>query len=179
MSNFDHILNWTLKRGSHPFPGPDGGTCINEAAIVAHGLPYRPIRSHRAMPPCFSQPICRLALYLNDEATDAQRQRLLPFVTRLACADTPAVEAQRADYIRSRFNLDGLLPIHSSFDEGIKTLEGALAIGRKAEEMEFDDVRDRMVAIRNQPAKPSQRMASALSTKLKAWFGASKAENVG
>src|SRR3954449_813601 len=33
MDQFDHILNWTLKPGSHPFPGRDGGTCINEAAI--------------------------------------------------------------------------------------------------------------------------------------------------
>ena len=179
MSNFDHILNWTLKRGSHPFPGPDGGTCINEAAIVAHGFPYQPIRSHLAMPPCFSRPICRLALYLNDEATDAQRQRLLPFVTRLACADTPEVEAQRASYIRSRFNLDGLLPVHSSFNEGIRTLEGALAIGRKADDLEFDDVHDRMIAVRNQPAKLDQQVAVTLSAKLKAWFGASKAESVG
>lgn len=179
MSNFDHILNWTLKRGSHPFPGPDGGTCINEAAVVAHGFTYRPIKSHLAMPPCFSRPICRLALYLNDEATDAQRQRLLPFVTRLACADTPAVEVQRAAYIRSRINLDGPLPIHSSFDEGIRTLEGALAIGRQADAMEFDEVHDRMAAARNQPAKPSHRVAGTLSAKLKAWFGQSQPENVG
>ena len=178
MSNFDHILNWTLKRGSHPFPGPDGGTCINEAAVIAHGYPYRPIKSHLAMPPCFSRPICRLALYLNDEANDAQRQRLLPFVTRLACADTPAVEAQRAAYIQSHINLDGPLPIHSSFDEGIRTLEGALAIGRQAEASEFDEVRDRMAAVRSQPAKPSHRVAGRLSAKLKFWLGASQPESV-
>jgi hypothetical protein len=34
MDRFDHILNWRLKQGSHTFPGQDGGTCINEAAIV-------------------------------------------------------------------------------------------------------------------------------------------------
>ena len=34
---FGHILNWRLLAGSHPFPGPDGGTCINEAAVVAAG----------------------------------------------------------------------------------------------------------------------------------------------
>ncbi len=45
METFDHILNWKLKQGSHTFPGPDGGTCINEAAIVAAGFPYRPVRS--------------------------------------------------------------------------------------------------------------------------------------
>ena len=35
MEGFDHILNWKLKAGSHQFPGPDGGTCINEAALIA------------------------------------------------------------------------------------------------------------------------------------------------
>ena len=34
MDGFDHILNWKLNVGSHPFPGKDGGTCINEAALV-------------------------------------------------------------------------------------------------------------------------------------------------
>ena len=49
------------------------------------------------MPECFSRPICKLAMRLNDyAATDAERQRLLPYVTRLACADTPEVEAKRA-----------------------------------------------------------------------------------
>ena len=38
MDGFDHILNWKLKAGSHQFPGPDGGTCINEAALVAAGF---------------------------------------------------------------------------------------------------------------------------------------------
>lgn len=38
MKAFANILNWTLKAGSHDFPGPDGGTCINEAAIVAAGF---------------------------------------------------------------------------------------------------------------------------------------------
>ena len=46
MEGFDHILNWKLLRGSHDFPGKDGGTCINEAAIVAAGFNYQ-ARSHR------------------------------------------------------------------------------------------------------------------------------------
>ena len=41
MDGFDHILNWKLKAGSHPFPGKDGGTCINEAALVAAGFDYQ------------------------------------------------------------------------------------------------------------------------------------------
>jgi hypothetical protein len=43
MDSFDHILNWTLKQGSHTFPGQDGGTCINEAGLccidrIVHAL---------------------------------------------------------------------------------------------------------------------------------------------
>ena len=65
MDGFDHILNWKLKAGSHPFPGRDGGTCINEAALIAAGFEYRPIRRVEDMPECFSRPICRLAMQLN------------------------------------------------------------------------------------------------------------------
>jgi hypothetical protein len=36
---------------------------------------------------------------LNDQSSDTDRQRLLLYVTRLACADTPEVEAERARYI--------------------------------------------------------------------------------
>src|SRR5215207_11245193 len=102
MDGFDHILNWKLKEGSHPFPGKDGGTCINEAAIVAAGFEYQPVRKVEEMPDCFSRPICKLAMQLNDYASDAERQRLLPYVTRLACADTPEVEAKRAAFIKSQ-----------------------------------------------------------------------------
>lgn len=42
---FAAMLDWTLLKGSHDFPGPDGGTCINEAAIIAAGFEYRPVRS--------------------------------------------------------------------------------------------------------------------------------------
>ncbi len=53
MDSFDHILNWKLQMGSHPFPGQDGGTCINEAAIVAVGFEYQPVKSVEDMPECF------------------------------------------------------------------------------------------------------------------------------
>jgi hypothetical protein len=51
MNTFKHILNWELKRGSHPFPGKDGGTCINEAAIVAAGFPTGRSEPSRACRP--------------------------------------------------------------------------------------------------------------------------------
>jgi hypothetical protein len=64
MEGFDHILNWKLLGGSHQFPGKDGGTCINEAAVVAAGFEYRPLRNVAEMPKCFSRPICQFAMTL-------------------------------------------------------------------------------------------------------------------
>src|SRR5271154_1239788 len=96
---FDNILNWKLRRGSHTFPGPDGGTCISEAAVVAAGFKYRSIHRAADCPACFSRVIATYAISLNDNIYDDDiRQRLLmPFVTRLAgTADTEEVEIERA-----------------------------------------------------------------------------------
>src|SRR5215212_4223389 len=134
MDHFDHILNWKLKAGSHLFPGKDGGTCINEAAIVATGFEYRRVRTVSDMPSCFSRPICLLAILLNDEAKEVDRQRLLPYVTRLACADIDEVEQQRQIYIWSR--MTPFMPL--------EILEGALALGRQAEPLAFPAVKARM-----------------------------------
>jgi len=99
-AGFEHILNWRLLAGSHDFPGPDGGTCINEAAIVAAGLPYRAIRASADCPPCFSPPLAAYALGLNDGMPDPERPRLMAFVLRLSgSADTPAVEAERVAFL--------------------------------------------------------------------------------
>src|SRR5215213_4163368 len=141
MGQFDPILTWELKAGSHPFPRKDGGTCINEAALVAAGVPYRPIRWVYDMPSCFSHPICRLAMYLNDLADDEERQRLLPFVTRLACADCSQVEREREAYIKARIK-------RLSFEKGLEVLEGAIRIGRQAEDLSHDDVDERMVVVK-------------------------------
>ena len=167
MEGFDHILNWKLKAGSHPFPGPDGGTCINEAALVATGFEYRPIYGVWQMPSCFSRPICHLALQLNDMASDEERQRLLPYVTRLACADTWEVERMRQDYIRSRMP-KGMLSL-LSFEKGIEILEGALAIGRQAEPLTLETARTRLEAVRGKPPT-SPKPNRSLSAKLKAWL---------
>ncbi len=143
MDGFDHILNWKLKAGSHPFPGPDGGTCINEAALVAAGFEYRPIAIVQQMPSCFSRPICQLAMHLNDSVGDGERQRLLPFVTRLACADTWEIEQERQLYIQSRTPKGRL-----SLETGIEILEGALAIGRQAEPLTPSTTQARMEAVK-------------------------------
>jgi hypothetical protein len=142
MEGFNHILNWKLLRGSHDFPGKDGGTCINEAAIVATGFEYRRVRTVSDMPSCFSRPICLFAILLNDEAKEVDRQRLLPYVTRLACADIDEVEEQRQIYIWSR--MTPFMPL----ERGISILEGALAIGRQAEPLAFPTVEARMSAVK-------------------------------
>jgi hypothetical protein len=164
MESFDKILNWKLKRGSHRFPGPDGGTCINEAAIVAAGFPYQAVRSVHSMPACFSRPICRLAMSLNDWAPDKQRQLLLPFVTRLACADTPEIEQEREVYIATRLRYD--LP----FRELLKILEGALAIGRRADLVGPEEVTTRMEAVQQSATPPKQAAPYSKLAKIKAWF---------
>ena len=168
MDGFDHILNWNLKVGSHPFPGKDGGTCINEAAIVVAGFKYQPVKSVDDMPECFSRPICRLAMRLNDEANDAERPQLLPFVTRLACADTPEVERERAVYIHRH------TARRFTFQEGLEILQGALAIGRQADALELDAVKPRMDAERVRATTPTSIADTPLFSKIKGWFGMAK-----
>jgi len=168
IDNFDHILNWKLKQGSHTFPGQDGGTCVNEAAIVAAGFPYQSVRSVQDMPKCFSRPICALAMQLNDEANDEERQLLLPFVTRLACADTAEVEREREAYITTR------LRIRQSFRDRVRILEGALAIGRQADGPAPGEVRARMATVQQNATTPTSVADHPLFAKIKSWFGAAK-----
>jgi hypothetical protein len=109
---FENILNWKLLSGSHKFPGPDGGTCINEAAIVAAGFKYRAVQNSADCPPCFSRVIASYAIVLNEAMPHDFRQELLmPFVTRLAgTADTDAKEIERARYIAIQ-TIKRILPI--------------------------------------------------------------------
>ena len=168
MDDFDHILNWKLKAGSHPFPGKDGGTCINEAAVVAAGFEYRPVRRVEEMPKCFSRPICRLAMQLNDMASDTERQHLLPFVTRLACADTTEIECARAAFIQSR------TAGKYNFAEGLNILEGALAIGRQADALAPDAVKTRMDLVQGRATSSTSVADSAVFSKIKSWLVATK-----
>ena len=104
VADFRRMLEWKLLRGSHEFPGPDGGTCLNEAAVVAAGYPYRAIYCVRDLPASFSRPISMLALCLNDTLEDGLRQQLLlPFVARLGgSADAPKTEMTRAELVLAR-----------------------------------------------------------------------------
>jgi hypothetical protein len=103
--DFTRMLNWKILRGSHEFPGPDGGTCINEAAIIAAGYPYRPVRRIDDCPASFSRPLALYAMCLNEIVlTDDLRQELLlPFVARLGgSADSLEVEMARVGLIIQR-----------------------------------------------------------------------------
>ena len=169
MDGFDHILNWKLKAGSHQFPGPDGGTCINEAALVAMGFEYRPIAAAWQMPDCFSHPICPLAMLLNDSVGDKERQRLLPYVTRLACAGTPEIERQRDAYIQAQMPKGRL-----SIEKGIEILEGALAIGWQVKQPALDMVQTRMDAAKAKVTTVTSKPDSSLFGKVTTWFTAKK-----
>lgn len=111
-ADFQRMLDWRLLRGSHDFPGPDGGTCVNEAAIVAAGYPYRAVYCVKDLPETFSRPAAMLALCLNDTLEDDLRQELLlPFVARLAgSADAPKVEMTRAELMLERTVTEMLAP---------------------------------------------------------------------
>jgi hypothetical protein len=164
MHSFDHVLNWKLKQGSHAFPGRDGGTCINEAAIVAAGFPYQPVRSVYDMPKCFSRPIRTLAMQMNDEASDEERQQLLPFVTRLACADTLEVEQEREAYIAARMRW------RLSFQKRLEILTGALAIGRQAAEVAPEEVGMRMAGVQQSAGAATSVDEHPLISKFQGWF---------
>jgi len=98
--NFDHIFNWKLLAGSHDFPGPDGGTCINEAAIIAAGFEYKKVRAAADCPPCFSPVLSAYLIGINDMMPRGERQKLMRFVMRLSgSADTPVIEQQRIELI--------------------------------------------------------------------------------
>jgi len=100
---------------------------------------------------------------LNDGANDVERQHLIRFVTRLACADTPDVERERAAYIQSR------TARHCTFLEGVQILEGALAIGRQAEACAPDEVRTRMEVLKRSTTAGSIADSPNFA-KIKRWF---------
>jgi hypothetical protein len=70
---------------------------------VAAGFEYRAVVRTEDCPHCFSRPILGYLIHLNDRMDDAERQRLMRFVPRLAgSADEPAVEQERHRHIAWR-----------------------------------------------------------------------------
>jgi hypothetical protein len=111
-------------------------------------------------------------MHLNDLATDEQRQQLLPFVTRLACADTAEVELERHVYITGRLRHHFRYPL--TFQELLDVLEGALAIGRQADVFAPEEATTRLEAVRRSAPVPTTASTtvppSSKLAKLKAWF---------
>ena len=100
ISRIQGLLDWRLLTGSHEWPGPDGGTCINEAAIVVAGFHYSPVGGPEDFPPCFSTELGMLLLSLNDVLSDERRQKLMRFVLRLpGSKDVAKVERRRCRFL--------------------------------------------------------------------------------
>lgn len=100
ISRIQGLLDWKLLTGSHEWPGPDGGTCINEAAIVVAGFHYSPVGGPEDFPPCFSTELGMLLLSLNDALSDERRQKLMRFVLRLpGSKDVAKVERRRCRFL--------------------------------------------------------------------------------
>lgn len=115
-------MGWTLKHGSHDFPGPDGGTCINEAAVVACGFEYRKIWGSDDFPPCFSKIIGLFALQLNDSIkdNDLRTKMLMPFVVRIAgTKDVKKNELARARHLFFAMKKLELIDLIESNDNSI------------------------------------------------------------
>lgn len=97
IKNLENLLDWKLLGGSHEFPGPDGGTCINEAAMVAAGFPYHAITCVDQLPACFSKALGSILLEFNDRLPDKERQELKRYILRIAgTADSEEIEDLRA-----------------------------------------------------------------------------------
>lgn len=160
--DWSNLLSWRLLSGSHEFPGPEGGTCINEAAVVASGFDYREVQSVDDLPECFSRILGGLALTINDEMgedekANERRTRLLsPFITRLAGSkDTEQVEEQRLnvfvntlyhDILESVMNYDHCEPAlrHARTILDLKNIASLLVVElwNKAPLMNNEDVSD-------------------------------------
>ena len=104
VEKLNSLLNWQLKHGSHDFPGPDGGTCINEAALVVAGFAYREVTSIEDLPEFFCPVISQYCLTLNDAMPEGETlNRLMPFAARLAgSGDGRRTADRRALYLASR-----------------------------------------------------------------------------
>jgi len=103
-TTFDGLLDWHLKHGSHGFPGDDGGTCINEAAVVVAGFAYREVTTVTDLPESFCPVISQFCLTLNDSMPEGEiLNRLRPFAVRLSgSSDTRKIAFQRARHLAMR-----------------------------------------------------------------------------
>ncbi len=183
ISKLQDLLKWKLLAGSHKFPGPDGGTCINEAAIVAAGYKYRKIGDDKNLPACFSNVIGQYLITINDCLPDDARQTLIQYVLKLpGSADCNEVEDRRHAFIdfatralfRSipKLNPRYRLNVHECANEVMRRyqmsprakrpqilakihaiIDGAFAIGKQAEPIDVAIAAERMADIKRHAAE--------------------------
>ncbi len=109
--NFPNFNDYQIKlsKGSHKTP--QDGMCIMECAAYISG------ERHTAMPNCSSRLIANLAMDTNDNATDEDRNKLIPFVLRIAGSKgTPEMEKLRA-LMCIRFMLQKVIPLSLSVND--------------------------------------------------------------
>src|SRR5262245_46770048 len=94
------LLSWKLLAGWHKFPGPDGGTCLVEAAIVVAGLPYRRVQKIRDIPSDnISWVLAYFLLQIKDAVAGEPAPRPVPFLPELAGRAAGPAEGQRIEYL--------------------------------------------------------------------------------
>ena len=103
-------------------------------------------------------------MQLNDEADDAERQLLLPFVVRRACAATLEVECEREAYISARVRWG------VRFRDRLTILEGALAIGRQADVSAPEGVRTRLEGVQLRIGAATSLEDHPLVAKVQGWL---------
>ena len=118
------IEKLVLRHGSHT--NPEQGMCIMETVAFVSGEPFT---DH---PKCASKVITRLAMRLNDRWSDEQRQKLKPFILRIAgTATDEATEVKRA-FMCADWALRELLPIYfdlanlSEWSKKLRSLPGVV-----------------------------------------------------
>jgi hypothetical protein len=114
-------------------------------------------------------------MVLNDQTSDEQRQRLLPYVTRLACADTPEIESARAAHIHQHTRG---YPYGIPMGVGLEILDGALAMGRQADPLGPDEVLTRMDVAKSKVVKaPPSAPKRSLAATVKSWLARKETES--
>jgi hypothetical protein len=128
MIEIENLWKYDLRRGNTDHPGNDA--CLYDAAkwITCGEIGDDP--------PCACPVIRAYAIGLNDMLPDDQRQRLKPFILRVANNRDPESEPARAEYLIRRA-AGVILPI--ALEAG-RLLERAAVLQRVARDGTLDDI---------------------------------------
>jgi hypothetical protein len=136
MIEIETLWKYDLRRGNTDHPG--NGACLYDAA---KWISYGEIGDD---PPCACPVIRAYAIGLNDMLPDDQRQRLKPFILRVAHNRDPESEPARAEYLIRRA-VGAILPIALEAD---RLMERAAELRRVAREGTLEDLRSVAVDVR-------------------------------